>query len=95
MNETEYISDVSSPETSLFYNQIEKYSPSVTEVTETEFLSITDVVEFTETAPVSSANYDIYHIQQNTDGILLMVTGIFFLLVISGISKIVGHFLSM
>ena len=95
MNETEYISDVSSFETSLSYNQIEKYSPPVTEVIEVDVSSITDVTEFTETTPITSADYDIYHIQQNTDGILLMSTGIFFLLVIAGISKIVGHFLSM
>lgn len=95
MNEIEYISDISTTQTFVSDYQASDNSSSTTEVIETEFSSITDTVEFTETTPVSSVNYDIYHIQQNTDGILLMVTGIFFLLVIAGISKIVGHFLSM
>lgn len=90
MNETEYISDVSTSETSLSDFQFSENSTSVTEIIETEISSVvTDISSFT------SADYDIYHIQQNTDGILLMTTGIFFLLVIAGISKIVGHFLSM
>ena len=42
-----------------------------------------------------SSDYDFTHIQQNTDGILLMTSGIFFLLVIYLISKFLGNFLSM
>lgn len=42
-----------------------------------------------------SADYDFNHIQQNTDGILLMTSGIFFLLVIYLIAKLLGNFLSM
>lgn len=91
MNETEYISDVSTLETFLSDYQASEYSPSVTEIIQTSDISNLT----TETTLVSTVDYDIKHIQQNSDGILLMVTGIFFLLVISGISKIVGHFLSM
>lgn len=42
-----------------------------------------------------SADYDFSHIQQNTDGILLMTSGIFFLLVIYLIGKFLGNFFSM
>lgn len=42
-----------------------------------------------------SSDYDFTHIQQNTDGILLMTSGIFFLLVIYLIGKFLGNFLSM
>lgn len=42
-----------------------------------------------------SADYDFSHLQQNTDGILLMTTGIFFLLVIYFVGKFLGNFFSM
>ena len=42
-----------------------------------------------------SADYDFIHIQQNTDGILLLTAGIFFLLVIYFIGKFLGNFFSM
>lgn len=42
-----------------------------------------------------SADYDFSHIRQNTDGILLMTSGIFFLLVIYLIGKLLGNFLSL
>ena len=61
----------------------------VSSVTETFETSVTTV----ETSV--SADYDFTHIQQNTDGILLMTAGIFFLLVIYLISKLLGNFLSM
>lgn len=43
----------------------------------------------------ASADYDFTHIQQNTDGILLMTAGIFFLLVIYFVGKFLGNFFSM
>ena len=49
----------------------------------------------TTTETSVSADYDFSHIQQNTDGILLMTSGIFFLLVIYFIGKFLGNFLSM
>ena len=42
-----------------------------------------------------SADYDFTHMQQNTDGILLMTSGIFFLLVIYFVGKFIGNFFSM
>ena len=57
---------------------------------------VTDVETSVTTVETSvSADYDFAHIQQNTDGILLMTSGIFFLLVIYLISKFLGNFLSM
>lgn len=58
--------------------------------------TVTDVETSVTTAETSvSADYDFNHIQQNTDGILLMTSGIFFLLVIYLIGKFLGNFLSM
>lgn len=42
-----------------------------------------------------SSDFGFIRIQQNTDGILLMTSGIFFLLVIYLIGKLLGNFLSM
>ena len=58
--------------------------------------TVTDVETSVTTVETSaSADYDFSHIQQNTDGILLMTSGIFFLLVIYLIAKLFGNFLSM
>lgn len=58
--------------------------------------TVTDVETSVTTVETSvSADYDFSHIQQNTDGILLMTSGIFFLLVIYLIGKFLGNFLSM
>lgn len=59
--------------------------------------AVTETIETTVTASETSvsADYDFSHIQQNTDGILLMTSGIFFLLVIYLIGKFIGNFLSM
>lgn len=58
---------------------------------------ITSDIETTVTSVETSvsADYDFTHIQHNTDGILLMTSGIFFLLVIYLIAKFLGNFLSM
>lgn len=59
--------------------------------------AVTETIETTVTAAETSvsADYDFSHMQQNTDGILLMTSGIFFLLVIYSIGKLLGNFLSM
>ena len=61
---------------------------------------VSETVSASETSVTSaetsaSADYDFYHIQQNTDGILLMTSGIFFLLVIYFVGKFLGNFFSM
>lgn len=67
--------------------------------TEQDYL-VSEVTSASETSVTAaetsvSSDYDFNHIQQNTDGILLMTAGIFFLLVIYLISKFLGNFLSM
>ena len=64
--------------------------PAVTATFETSVATAETSVETSV-----SADYDFTHIQQNTDGILLMTSGIFFLLVIYLIGKFLGNFLSM
>lgn len=59
----------------------------ISEITESPIITS----EITET----SVAVDFEHIQHNTDGILLMTTGIFFLLVIYLVGKLLGGFLSM
>ena len=61
----------------------------VSEITSDIETSVTTV----ETS--ASTDYDLFHIQQNTDGIFLMTSGIFFLLVIYLIGKFLGNFFSM
>lgn len=59
--------------------------------------AVTETIETTVTVAETSvsADYDFSHIQQNTDGILLMTSGIFFLLVIYFVGKFLGNFFSM
>ena len=58
--------------------------------------TVTDIETSVTAAETSvSADYDLFHIQQNTDGILLMTSGIFFLLVIYFVGKFLGRFFSM
>lgn len=69
----------------------------VTTVQDYPVSAVTETIETTlatvETS--ASADYDFSHIQQNTDGIFLMTSGIFFLLVIYLIGKFLGNFFSM
>ena len=65
---------------------------SAAEIAETTEAPIT-TSEISETSV--TVDYDMKHIQHNTDGILLMTTGIFFLLVIYLVGKLLGGFLSM
>ena len=69
-------------------------------VTTVQDYSVSETAADVETSVTSaetsvSSDYDFTHIQQNTDGILLMTSGIFFLLVIYLIAKFLGNFLSM
>lgn len=100
MNESEYFTDVPSSEESLSEYQIEGYFETdnevVTEaVTEVSSELVTEVSSETTITTSESLPYDMVHIQQNTDGIFLCTAGIFFLMVIWGISKFVGGFFSM
>lgn len=92
MNEAEYFTDVSSTEESISEFQTEGYSEADNEVIPE---SVTEVT--TETTMVTSVSleYDMVHIQHNTDGILLFTGGIFFLMVMCVIGKFIGGLFSM
>lgn len=85
MNETEYITDV----------------PPLTEYisedsTESDISSVTEVSETLETTVSAASDVDnLTVIANNTSGILLMVTAIFFAVVIAFIAKIFGGYFSM
>lgn len=72
-----------------------------TVVQDDSLFSASEIAETTETPIITSeitetsVVVDFEHIQHNTDGILLMTTGIFFLLVIYLVGKLFGGFLSM
>lgn len=102
MNESEYITDVPSSEEPISEYQTEGHSESdnevlteaVTEViAETE--SVTEVTAETAMSTSESLEYDMLHIQHNTDGILLFTGGIFFLMVMCVIGKFIGGLFSM
>lgn len=67
--------------------------PEITTYSEASLTASETSVTTAETSV--SVDYDFTHIQQNTDGIFLMTSGIFFLLVIYLIGKFLGNFLSM
>lgn len=75
-------------------NEIEYISTTEQNHPVSEITSAIETSVITAETSVSS-DYDFTHIQQNTDGILLMTSGIFFLLVIYLIGKFLGNFLSM
>lgn len=72
-----------------------------TVVQDDSLFSASEISETTESPIITSeitetfVAVDFEHIQHNTDGILLMTTGIFFLLVIYLVGKLLGGFLSM
>lgn len=99
MNESEYITDVETTEEYIPENSIDSDSPPVTQINDTGFVNSSSVSEITEISEtVSDTVSDIDHlarIENNTSGILLMVTAIFFSIVIAFIAKIFGGYFSM
>lgn len=85
MNDIQYITDLSTVQTSLPDNQLAEDIETVTEVTETSLV----------TSISTPPEYDFKHIQNSVDGILLMTSGTFFLFAIVILSKLFGGFLSM
>lgn len=92
MNEGEYITDVPSTEEHISDIQTEGYSESDNEVI-TE--AVTEVTAETTLTTLETLEYDMVHIQHNTDGILLFTGGIFFLVVMCVIGKFIGGLFSM
>lgn len=68
----------------------------VSEIASGSETSVTAAETLVTTVETSvSSDYDFNHLQQNSDGILLMTTGIFFLLVIYLTGKLLGNFFTM
>lgn len=99
MNESEYITDVETAEEYISENSTESDSPSVTEVNGTgsdSVSSVSVVSETSETSCSSLSDVDNFAvIANNTSGILLMTTALFFAVVIAFIAKIFGGYFSM
>ena len=101
MNETEHVTDLEASEEYISEDSTESDSPSVTEVEVNdsggENVSYsTDVSETLETSITTVSTVDnIERIADNTSGILLVNTAIFFAVVIAFIAKIFGGYFSM
>lgn len=100
MNETEYLVDMETAETSVFQDTVESDIEAVTEINDSGVSTpgpFSEVSTVSETSYVTTASdYDhLLVLENNTSGTLLMTTGIFFLLLIALIAKIFGGYLSM
>lgn len=100
MNESQYLDDVETSETSVFEDSAQSDIEAVTEVnvdSSDSFSSVSEVTDVSETSVYTSVT-DYNHllvVENNTNGILLMSSGIFFLLLIALIAKIFGGYFSM
>ena len=99
MNETECITDVETSEEPLSEDSSWSDSSPVTEVNDVGGDSVYTVSEVSETSEIYSATVssvdNLEVIANNTSGILLMVTALFFAVVIAFIAKIFGGYFSM
>lgn len=99
MNDSEYITDVETTEEYIFEDSSDSDSPPVTELNDTcsdDISSVSEVSEISETSCASLSDVDnLAVIANNTSGILLMVTALFFAVVIAFIAKIFGGYFSM
>lgn len=98
-NEDQHITDVETTEEYLFEDTIESDTSAVTEISDTGGDDVSSVSEVSETTEaVVSSPSDVQYLEgiyHNTSGILLMVTAIFFAVVIAFIAKIFGGYFSM
>lgn len=99
MNESEYITDVETIEESISEDSTWTDSAAVTEINDTGGDSVYTVSEVSETSEIYSTTFtgvdNLEVIANNTSGILLMVTALFFAVVIAFIAKIFGGYFSM
>ena len=100
MNESEYVTDLETAETSLSEDSTESDIETVAEITVVSFdnsFPVSEVSYVSETTCITTvSDYDhMLVLENNTSGILLMTTAIFFLLLISLIAKIFGGYFSM
>ena len=99
MNESEYFSDVETVEESISEDSTWPDSAAVTEISVANSDSVYTVSEVSETSEIYSTTFtgvdNLEVIANNTSGILLMVTALFFAVVIAFIAKIFGGYFSM
>lgn len=99
MNESEYLSDVETTEESVFEDSSWTDSPPVTEINDNGGDSVYTASEVSETSETYSTTVtsvdNLQVIANNSSGILLMVTALFFAVVIAFIAKIFGGYFSM
>ena len=99
MNEIEYITDVETVEESISEDSTWSDSSAVTEISvanSDSVYTVSEVSETTETYSTTVTDADnLEVIANNTSGILLMVTALFFAVVIAFIAKIFGGYFSM
>lgn len=100
MNEAEYLDDVDTSETSVSEDSTESDIEAVTEISDNGSYNpvpVSEVTDVSETSAFTSvSDYDhMLVVENNTHGILLMTSGIFFLLIIALIAKLFGGYLSM
>lgn len=99
MNESEYITDLEAAEEFISEDSFESDSPPVTEINDIGSDGVSSVSEVSETSEIYSTTVsdvdNLAVIANNTSGILLMVTALFFAVVIAFIAKIFGGYFSM
>lgn len=99
MNESEYITYMETTEEYISEDSTYSDSSSVTEINDTvvsDISSVPEASETSETCCTSVSDVDnLAVIANNTSGILLMTTALFFAVVIAYISKIFGGYFSM
>lgn len=99
MNESEYITYLETFEEHISENSIVSDSPPGTKINDTGASNISSVSEVSETSETSCTSVsdvdNLAVIANNTSGILLMTTALFFAVVIAYISKIFGGYFSM
>lgn len=99
MNDSEYITNMETSEEYLSEDPIESDSSSVTEIIDTVPDSVSSVSEVFETSEMYGTTVsdvdNLAVIANNTSGILLATSCIFFAIVIAFIAKIFGGYLSM
>ena len=98
-NESEHVTDVETTEEYISEDTFDTDTASVTEIIDTggdDVSEVSQVSETSETIVINSTDADnLAVIANNTSGILLMVTAIFFAVVIAFIAKIFGGYFSM
>lgn len=99
MNESEYFTNMETFEESISEDSTESDSPPVTQINDagtSDIFPVSEVLEISVTSCTNVSDVDnLAVIANNTSGILMMTTALFFAVVIAFISKIFGGYFSM